>query len=111
MSIIVLMLISQRAEVEIVRLLGTQEMRRNLEAYLARQRDAASIPLKDVVVLYVLGFIWEETKEIRYYINKYNFSPKYKFPKYKFIFYICLSTISQITQTYVNGLKSYLRDM
>lgn len=30
----VLMLVSQRAEVEIVRLLSTQEMKRNLEVYL-----------------------------------------------------------------------------
>ncbi|XP_011872561.1 PREDICTED: transient-receptor-potential-like protein [Vollenhovia emeryi] len=72
----VLMLVSQRAEVEIVRLLGSQEMKRNLEAYLARQRGAAPTPLESIVVLYVLGFIWEETRE-----------------------------------AYVDGLKSYLRDM
>ncbi|EGI57349.1 PREDICTED: transient-receptor-potential-like protein [Acromyrmex echinatior] len=72
----VLMLVSQRAEVEIVRLLGSQEMKRNLEAYLARQRGAAPTPLEGIVVLYVFGFIWEETREV-----------------------------------YINGLKSYLRDM
>ncbi|XP_018343411.1 PREDICTED: transient-receptor-potential-like protein [Trachymyrmex septentrionalis] len=72
----VLMLVSQRAEVEIVRLLGSQEMKKNLEAYLARQRGAAPTPLEGIVVLYVFGFIWEETREV-----------------------------------YVNGLKSYLRDM
>ncbi|XP_071554323.1 transient-receptor-potential-like protein isoform X1 [Temnothorax nylanderi] len=72
----VLMLVSQRAEVEIVRLLGTQEMKRNLEAYLARQRGAVPTPLEGIVVLYVLGFIWEETRE-----------------------------------AYVDGLRSYLRDM
>ncbi|KAL0125769.1 hypothetical protein PUN28_004670 [Cardiocondyla obscurior] len=59
----VLMLVSQRAEVEIVRLLGTQEMKRNLETYLARQRGAVPTPLEGIVVLYVLGFIWEETRE------------------------------------------------
>ncbi|KYM93906.1 PREDICTED: transient-receptor-potential-like protein [Cyphomyrmex costatus] len=72
----VLMLVSQRAEVEIVRLLGSQEMKRNLEAYLARQRGAAPTPLEGIVVVYVFGFIWEETREV-----------------------------------YINGLKSYLRDM
>ncbi|KMQ87916.1 transient-receptor-potential-like protein, partial [Lasius niger] len=61
---VILMLVSQRAEVEIVRLLGTQEMKRNLEAYLARQRGAAPTPLEGIVVLYVFGFIWEETREI-----------------------------------------------
>ncbi|XP_011145806.1 transient-receptor-potential-like protein [Harpegnathos saltator] len=60
----VLMLVSQRAEVEIVRLLGTQEMKRNLEAYLARQRGAAPTPLEGIVVLYVTGFIWEEIREV-----------------------------------------------
>ncbi|KAL6265608.1 hypothetical protein P5V15_002402 [Pogonomyrmex californicus] len=60
----VLMLVSQRAEVEIVRLLGTQEMKRNLEAYLARQRGAAPTPLEGIVVLYVFGFVWEETREV-----------------------------------------------
>lgn len=59
------MLVSQRAEVEIVRLLGTQEMKRNLEAYLARQRGMAPTPLEGVVVLYVLGFVWEEIREVR----------------------------------------------
>ncbi|XP_077268928.1 LOW QUALITY PROTEIN: transient receptor potential-like [Temnothorax americanus] len=72
----ILMLVSQRAEVEIVRLLGTQEMKRNLAAYLARQRGAVPTPLEGIVVLYVLGFIWEETRE-----------------------------------AYVDGLRSYLRDM
>lgn len=58
------MLVSQRAEVEIVRLLGTQEMKRNLEAYLARQRGAAPTPLEGIVVLYVFGFVWEEIREV-----------------------------------------------
>ncbi|XP_032677800.1 transient-receptor-potential-like protein [Odontomachus brunneus] len=60
----VLMLVSQRAEVEIVRLLGTQEMKRNLEAYLARQRGMGPTPLEGIVVLYVLGFVWEEIREV-----------------------------------------------
>ncbi|XP_029154915.1 transient-receptor-potential-like protein [Nylanderia fulva] len=60
----ILMLVSQRAEVEIVRLLGTQEMKRNLEAYLARQRGAAPTPLEGIVVLYVFGFVWEEIREV-----------------------------------------------
>lgn len=63
------MLVSQRAEVKIVRLLGTQEMKRNLEAYLARQRGAAPTPLEGIVVLYVLGFIWEEMREVCKRVN------------------------------------------
>lgn len=60
----ILMLVSQRVEVEIVRLLGTDEMKRNLEAELLRQRGAAPTPLEGIVVLYVLGYIWQEAREV-----------------------------------------------
>lgn len=58
------MLVSQRAEVEIIRFLGTPEMKRNLEIYLARQRGAAPTPLEGIVALYVVGFMWEEIREV-----------------------------------------------
>ncbi|EZA50636.1 Transient-receptor-potential-like protein [Ooceraea biroi] len=64
MFVVVLMLVSQRAKVEIVRLLGTQEMKRNLETYLARQRGAASTPLEGIVMLYIFGFIWKRVTSV-----------------------------------------------
>ncbi|KOX71097.1 Transient-receptor-potential-like protein [Melipona quadrifasciata] len=59
----ILMLVSQRAEVEIVKIFGSKEARRNIETELARQRGAAPSSLECVVVLYVLGFIWQEARE------------------------------------------------
>ncbi|KOC68495.1 Transient-receptor-potential-like protein [Habropoda laboriosa] len=59
----ILMLVSQRAEVEIVKIFGSDEAKRNVEAELARQRGAAPSLLEGVVVLYVLGYIWQEMRE------------------------------------------------
>lgn len=43
---------------------GTENMKRNLEEQLRRQRGNGPTPLELLVVLYVIGFIWEETQEI-----------------------------------------------
>lgn len=60
----ILILVSQRAEVHAILLFGTENMKRNLEEQLRRQRGNGPSPLEWVVVLYVIGFIWEETQEI-----------------------------------------------
>ncbi|XP_066999438.2 transient-receptor-potential-like protein [Anabrus simplex] len=60
----ILILVSQRAEVQIIQLFGTESMRRNLEEQLRRQRGNGPSPLEWIVVIYVLGFIWEEMMEI-----------------------------------------------
>ncbi|XP_076479805.1 transient receptor potential-like [Bombus vancouverensis nearcticus] len=59
----ILMLVSQRAEVEIVKIFGSEKAKRDIEMELARQRGAAPSFLEGVVVLYVLGFIWQEMRE------------------------------------------------
>lgn len=61
---VILMLVSQRAEVEIVKIFGSAQAKRNMEAELAMQRGAAPSRLEGVVVLYVLGFIWQEMREV-----------------------------------------------
>ncbi|XP_034948418.1 transient-receptor-potential-like protein [Chelonus insularis] len=61
--LLILMLVSQRAEVQVVTLFGSEDMRRQLEEDLSKQRGAGPTPLEYVVILYVLGFIWQETKE------------------------------------------------
>lgn len=58
------MLVSQRAEVEIVKIFGSEKAKRDIEMELARQRGAAPSFLEGVVVLYVLGFIWQEMREV-----------------------------------------------
>ncbi|CAK9823717.1 Transient-receptor-potential-like protein [Anthophora retusa] len=60
----ILMLVSQRAEVEILKIFGSDEAKRNVEAELAKQRGAAPSRLECVVVLYVLGYIWQEMREV-----------------------------------------------
>ncbi|XP_055629755.1 transient-receptor-potential-like protein [Toxorhynchites rutilus septentrionalis] len=59
-----LILVSQRAEVQIVQIFGTQSMKRALAEELARQRGNGPTYLEIVLVIYVLGFIWEEIQEI-----------------------------------------------
>lgn len=76
---VILILVSQRAEVQFVLLFGTESMKQNLEEQLRRQRGNGPTPLELVVVLYVFGFIWEETQEIwregirSYLRNMWNF--------------------------------------
>lgn len=76
---VVLILVSQRAEVQVIQLFGTEEMRKALEEQLARQRGNGPTLLECVVVIYVLGYIWEETQEIwaegirSYLRNMWNF--------------------------------------
>uniref|UniRef100_A0A2M4A8I3 Putative transient-receptor-potential-like protein n=1 Tax=Anopheles triannulatus TaxID=58253 RepID=A0A2M4A8I3_9DIPT len=74
-----LILVSQRAEVQVVLLFGTEAMKRALQEELARQRGNGPTYLECLVVIYVLGFIWEETQEIyvegirSYLRNMWNF--------------------------------------
>ncbi|KFB51162.1 calmodulin-binding protein trpl [Anopheles sinensis] len=74
-----LILVSQRAEVQVVLLFGTESMKRALQEELARQRGNGPTYLEGLVVIYVIGFIWEETQEIyiegirSYLRNMWNF--------------------------------------
>lgn len=76
---VILILVSQRAEVYAILLFGTESMVQNLEEQLRRQRGTAPSPLEFLVVMYVVGFIWEETQEIwregirSYLRNMWNF--------------------------------------
>lgn len=60
-------------------LFGTAEMKASLHESLKRQRGNAPTPLELLVVVYVVGFIWEETLEIfgegiqSYLRNMWNF--------------------------------------
>ncbi|XP_055538332.1 transient-receptor-potential-like protein [Wyeomyia smithii] len=74
-----LILVSQRAEVHVVLLFGTDSMKRALQEDLARQRGNGPTYLECLLVFYVIGFIWEETQEIineglrSYLRNMWNF--------------------------------------
>ncbi|KAI5642666.1 ion transport protein domain-containing protein [Phthorimaea operculella] len=75
----ILILVSQRAEVQVIQLFGPQWMVDELEEELKKQRGNGPTYLEMVVVVYVIGFIWEETQEIfiegmrSYLRNMWNF--------------------------------------
>ncbi|KAJ2941134.1 hypothetical protein O0L34_g10369 [Tuta absoluta] len=77
--LLILILVSQRAEVQVIQLFGPQWMVDELEEELKKQRGNGPTYLELVVVIYVLGFIWEETQEIfiegirSYLRNMWNF--------------------------------------
>lgn len=77
--LLILILVSQRAEVQLVLLFGTDDMKRALLEELARQRGNGPTYLECLLVVYVMGYIWEETQEIfvegirSYLKNMWNF--------------------------------------
>ncbi|XP_059484449.1 transient-receptor-potential-like protein [Neocloeon triangulifer] len=62
--LLLLILVSQRAEVLFVQIFGTESMKADLQEELKRQRGNGPTYLELLVCLYVFGFIFEETKEI-----------------------------------------------
>ncbi|KAL7031376.1 hypothetical protein ACKWTF_006982 [Chironomus riparius] len=88
----ILILVSQRAEVQVVLLLGTQKMKEAMRESLKCQRGNPPTPLEILVVIYVLGFIWEETQEIylegirNYLRNMWNFIDFSRNSLYCFVF-------------------------
>lgn len=79
LNTVILILVSQRAEVQVILLFGTERMKSAMRESLKKQRGNAPTPLELLVVVYVLGFIWEETQEIfgeginSYLRNMWNF--------------------------------------
>uniref|UniRef100_A0A1B6EER2 Transient receptor ion channel domain-containing protein n=1 Tax=Clastoptera arizonana TaxID=38151 RepID=A0A1B6EER2_9HEMI len=77
--LLILILVSQRAEVYAIQFFGTEAMKRQLHEELLRQRGNGPTFLEGIVVIYVIGFIWEETMEIyvegirSYLRNMWNF--------------------------------------
>lgn len=76
---VILILVSQRADDDFVRLFGTATMKANLAEQSQRQRGQGPSKLELLVVLYVIGFMWEEVQEIfavgmrSYLRNMWNF--------------------------------------
>lgn len=59
-----MILVSQRAEVQVVLMFGTEKMKLAMQETLRKQRGNPPTALELLVVIYVVGFIWEETQEI-----------------------------------------------
>ncbi|CAH0718985.1 unnamed protein product, partial [Brenthis ino] len=62
--LLILILVSQRAEVQVVQLFGPDWMIKDLEKEMLKQRGNGPTYLELLIVVYVLGFIWQETQEI-----------------------------------------------
>lgn len=96
-------MVSQRAEIQLILLFGTESMKRAMEESLRKQRGTAPTPLELLVVIYVFGFIWEETQEIfgegirSYLKNMWNFIDFARNSLYVFVF--LLRGIAYIQQT------------
>ena len=52
---VILILVSQRAEVQVIQIFGTESMRRSLAEELKKQRGNSPSPLEWLIVIYVLG--------------------------------------------------------
>uniref|UniRef100_A0A1A9V4N0 Transient receptor ion channel domain-containing protein n=1 Tax=Glossina austeni TaxID=7395 RepID=A0A1A9V4N0_GLOAU len=75
----ILILVSQRADDNVIRIFGTQRMKQELSEEQLRQRGRGPTKLEILVVFYLFGFIWEEVQEIftvgihTYLRNMWNF--------------------------------------
>jgi transient-receptor-potential-like protein len=98
-----LILVSQRAEVQLVLLLGTENMKAAMQRQLLKQRGNGPTPLEWLVVLYVLGFIWQEMQEAyiqglkNYLRNMWNFIDFTRNTLYSFVF--VLRVVAYIQQS------------
>ncbi|KAK4323529.1 hypothetical protein Pmani_005763 [Petrolisthes manimaculis] len=63
--LMMLILVSVRFENLVIWLFGTEAMQRGLIESMRRQRGNLPTPIECVVMLWVLGFLWEEVKQIR----------------------------------------------
>lgn len=105
---VILILVSQRAEVQAILMFGSEKMKASMRESLKRQRGNAPTPLELLVVVYVLGFVWQETQEIFYegvrsYLrNLWNFIDFTRNALYCVVFVLrgiaYFQQISQITQ-------------
>lgn len=72
-------MVSQRAEIQLVLLFGTENMKLAAQEKMMIHRGNGPTPLELLLVLYVIGFIWEEIQEMlqegikKYLKNMWNF--------------------------------------
>lgn len=112
---VILILVSQRAEVQVVLLLGTENMKAAMRESLKRQRGNPPTPLEILLVIYVLGFIWEETQEIfgegirSYLRNMWNFIDFSRNSLYLMVFLLRgLAYFQQMNQISIDKSTAYI---
>lgn len=106
---------SQRAEVQLILLLGTDAMKSAMEESLRKQRGNGPSILEMIVVVYVLGFIWEETREIfsegikSYLRNLWNFIDFTRNSIYCFTFlFRAIAYVQQMNQIHKDPSTAYI---
>ncbi|XP_075166028.1 transient receptor potential-like isoform X2 [Haematobia irritans] len=99
----ILILVSQRADEDVIRILGTESMKQQLLEDTLRQRGRGPTKLELLVVLYLFGFMWEEVQEIftvgmkNYLRNMWNFIDFLRNSLYVSV--MCLRTLAYIQQS------------
>ncbi|XP_065366954.1 transient-receptor-potential-like protein [Calliphora vicina] len=98
----ILILVSQRADDDVIRMLGSERMKKQLAEQQLRQRGQGPTKLEMLVVLYLFGFMWEEVQEIfsvgirNYLRNMWNFIDFLRNSLYVSV--VCLRTFAYIQQ-------------
>jgi transient-receptor-potential-like protein len=107
--------VSQRAEIQIVLLFGTDRMKLAMQESLKRQRGNSPTPLELLVVVYVIGFIWEETQEIfgsgirAYLRDMWNFIDFMRNSLYVFVFILRgVAYIQQMNQINLDPSTAFI---
>ncbi|KAK7079006.1 Short transient receptor putative channel 1 [Halocaridina rubra] len=101
--LLMLILVSVRFEILVIWLFGSDAMKRNLEESMRRQRGNLPTPTECVVVLFIVGFLWEEVKEMtreglrKYMRNMWNIMDIMRDTLY--VMTIFLRTIAYIQQS------------
>jgi transient-receptor-potential-like protein len=96
-------MVSQRAEIQIIQMLGTESMKKALEEELLKQRGNGPSPFELIVVVYVLGFLWQEVQEVyvqgikNYLKNLWNFIDCTRNILYIFVFILRIYAYIQQT--------------
>ncbi|XP_073813847.1 transient receptor potential-like [Musca autumnalis] len=99
----ILILVSQRADEDVIRILGSERMKKQLHEENMRQRGRGPTKLELIVVMYVFGFMWEEVQEIFnvgmkcYLRNMWNFIDFLRNSLY--ISVMCMRTFAYIQQS------------
>ncbi|XP_055372723.1 transient-receptor-potential-like protein isoform X2 [Condylostylus longicornis] len=110
----VLILVSQRAEDDVIKIFGTKDMKRNLEEEMKQNRGKGPTSLEVLVLLYVFAFVWEEIQEVymqgirNYLRNMWNIIDFIRNSLYMSVFVLrVFAYIQQRTEIYRNPTTAY----
>lgn len=106
--LVILILVSQRAEDVILELIGTESMKQRVLEKYEKQRGNPPAILEYVVLIYVIGYIFEESREMyveginNYLKNLWNFIDFTRNFLYCLVFFLRIAAYFQQTQEISN---------